>query len=139
MGVLLSHMKLPCPDMSRLTSTLRSRLPSLCSCKWVSAFFEQSSQGFLVWQIFLVACDDLGLFIYCFPLNLAVQKNFFSLFSPHFTWPGLCLWSGALASCTQPLTLFLLPVCLKMSSALLFHKPDQVPPTTTCLCSYTCL
>lgn len=25
-------------------------------------FFEQSSQGFLVWEIFLVACDDLGLF-----------------------------------------------------------------------------
>ena len=29
-------------------------------------FFEQSSQGFLVWQIFLLACGDLGLFGFFF-------------------------------------------------------------------------
>ena len=102
-------MKLPCSDVSRLTSTLHSRLPSLCSCKWVSAFFEQSSQGFLVWQIFLVACDDLGLFgffffFFFFSKPSHMEEFLQNLLSPRFAWSGLGLWSVALAPCAQPLT-----------------------------------
>ena len=72
-------------------------------------FFEQSSQGFLVWQIFLVACGDLGLFGFFFfpPLNLAMWKNFFRIFPTPFH--------------------LVRTVCLVCSLGLLHSAPDSLP------------
>ena len=111
----------------------------------------------------------LGFFFFFFFSKPSHMEEFLqNLFSPHFTWSGLCLWSVALASCTQPLTLpppslpynvfsLAFPQVTQLERAALlepglltlFQKKEVEPlppdfsqarpgPPPTCLCSYTC-